>query len=420
MDDIWPQIFYLVNKSTKVSIRLTCKKFNHLLPRNKSKAMFYRYQCIRDGNSHLASDYNQPLITKYYKAAIKANDIKTVQLLLDNRIKVNYVYLCIELDRVEIFRLLYRDEPSESYYFTGKTWVDEIIPPYRFKETIYAAINYYGLFGMISDVTRTSCVQSGNTVNFLPLMRNAGYITSHDVKQIVLSRRADMYKICINEIDDFVVKDKHIAYIDDIRLLKYANNMDQVMKYSVMYGSKNIPYEENIVPDRNMVKYALKNLDYDKIKYYWENYSEVFNAVDCPIFYNRDRTLTLELWNLMNEINPLLFNSTLHFITKVADEVILDQNFIDNFPKNSCLLGSILQSEEICRKYVGKGHKFTKNELSVLLTKKFVVDDEFIEFLYANSQTYKESEVNYPVTRWLYKKGMIKNVSHNLKEWVTN
>lgn len=443
MEDSWSVILFKLDLSTKVSCRLTCKLFYKLLPRSPSIAMFYNYQCIKDGNSRLMWP-EQPLVPDYYHAAIESNDVITVRELIAKSVKSRYENLgaCIKYDRDEIFKLLFNSELEMPtyYYYSGKTWLDTLLPPLKIEEPKDRII--YNDEDDYSKIGNTSCIDYNNIPGFLELLYSQGFIYNEDVQYIVEHKRSEMYEICINKVENFPVTDSDIALIDDIKLLKYVQNKKLCLEHALFSRvSPNITAhlfkelynitdnylsrakELGILPSRDHVKEAIQNLDCEMIRYYVDNYPSLIDNYDYN-FSMSDNPLTLELWNLINSISPDIFTrDSLEFFTDVSDEVLMLDDFLALIPDYYDTIGYILKSRESCEKFIDNGRRFTLRELRVLLDSKFAVEDEFIEFLYNNAfeplEEINPRDVNYPVLRWAYKKGLVKSVKDTyLNSWM--
>lgn len=410
MNDIWSVILGKVDQSTRVSCRLTCLLFNSLLPRFPSVAMFYNHQCIIDGNSQLMRD-DQPLVQEYYSASIKTNDVNTIRRLLDNDIlyKMSDIYRCILFDREEIFKLLAKEglDIPDYFRFTGKEWMKKYdVCDEQQGPIVYEPTNLNTL------ISRSGCITFNNIKGFRHILHKTKRISKGDVNHIICNRRAEMYRICIEDVPNFPYTDEDIARLNNIELLKYARK-EQVMRY-VIYNrcSKNVckhlakelfgisecrqtvllekAREIGMHPTEDDIVRSINNLDYKMIEYHKKHYS----LPDRKYLIRPGKyPLTLETWNLIKHLKI-----DARQVRSIDVNVILQPDF----PRVN--VAYMLESEADCWKMINGGRKFLTDEVRILFGKKFLVSDELIEKILWDS--CELSDVNYPVMKWLYRRGI--------------
>lgn len=412
MDDIWPLVLRQLDLSTKVSARLTCKQFNSHLPRGKSVAIFYTYQCIKDNNFRLAKYWNQPTMREYYSAAIKANNIDAIIYLLSKQAdySYNWEHLCIKYDRPEIFKLMSKDFPVDNkFYYAGKAWLN---------------LDNKGVNKI--QALRT-CIEYDNYQGFVQLLQGNRSIDKYVIEGICKYKRHEMIKACVSMIPNITLGDYVPAVFDDVSLLLYISDGRMCLEYSVMYKSVNvynhlyqhfygsIPTKLEF-PWKPRIKFlhrAIDNYNLELLEMFLDTYPETYDEIKLYklkfSYTGRKVSPTMEvvefLYNNIPRVfeNEDIFGDLFNRIDGVVLMNFLDSKGIDYSNKNFVYF---IKSEEQCRLWIDKGNKLSKSELTVLFCYDFVVGEQFIEFLYDNSEdldlTYSES-FNPAVKQWLVK-----------------
>lgn len=140
MDDVIPRIISLVSLSDRASLSLVNRKLNFMVERVGYKSMILAEQCCSDGNLAMfllaVEQWKQPLLKRYYIAAIKGKSLEIVKYLHSCNVKAPKDTLC-QASR----------NSREIYDYIGTNF------PYCDRRFLYAMPGYENSIKLSKDIT---------------------------------------------------------------------------------------------------------------------------------------------------------------------------------------------------------------------------------------------------------------------------